>query len=438
MRRLRMPHALARCLVRIGADDRRPRTRPDHWCDPGTPRDLRRVPGFAVRRGQPRPCDGRGDDPRRRGVVGFVRRHDAVHRHRVGKDGGGAMKRVFVASIGALLAMTFAAGEVTATPPTPASGTTWGPNQHVDYRWKEGNEPPAWMRPAINAAVQDSNDSRDSRAAIFSQSDNGSSWISYTGDIPTTYAIGYTVGNLPNSFTMRVRPQGYALDWGTLRWCQFYDTGPTGCYDAEMIALHELGHAQTLDHADDDAVTDWTDTVMHWAPKTKAKVGWNQHVFGRCDIARLQIRYQPLTSSTSISACLDLATDLSFNSSDTTAGYGGSISLSARLTIANDAVWANLASDPLSGRQVTLQRRVPGTSTWTNVTAMPAADDNGRYVKALTVYDTYDYRAVFTAPGNEGLRDQTSSVVRVTVASGGGYCRYTEPDLRLNGEIYVC
>ena len=30
---------------------------------------------------------------------------------------------------------------------------------------------------------------------------------------------------------------------------------PTGCYDAEMIALHEFGHVQTLDHPDDADVT---------------------------------------------------------------------------------------------------------------------------------------------------------------------------------------
>jgi hypothetical protein len=348
------------------------------------------------------------------------------------------MKRILAASVGGMLALTVATGEASATPPTPASGAIWSPNQRVDYRWKEGNEPPGWIRPAINAAAHDSTDSRASRAGIFSQSDNGASWISYTGDIPTSYAIAYTVSYIPNYFTMRVRPQGYALDWGTLRWCQFYDTSPTGCYDAEMIALHELGHAQTLDHADDDAVTEWTDTVMHWAPKTKAKAGWNQHVFGRCDVARLQIRYQPLTSSTTISTCLDLATDLSFNSSDTSAAYAGTITLTGRLTIADDAIWPNLASDPLSGRPVTLQRRAPGTTSWTNVSAMAALDDNGRYAKTLIVYDTYDYRAVFTAPGNEGLRDETSPVVRVTVASGGGYCAYTEPKLGLNGQMYVC
>jgi len=189
------------------------------------------------------------------------------------------VKRVIAAFAASIVALTLTSGQASATAPTPASGQVWNQNQRVNYRWHEGDVPPSWMRSAINAAANDSNDSRDSKAAVVSQSDSGASWIGYTGDIPTTWAIGYTVRNIPNSFTMRLRPQGYPLDWGTLRWCQAYDTAPTGCYDAEMIALHEFGHVQTLDHPDDADVTNWTDTVMHWAPKTKAKAGWN-HLLG--------------------------------------------------------------------------------------------------------------------------------------------------------------
>src|SRR5690242_7303707 len=213
------------------------------------------------------------------------------------------MKRLLAALAGSLVILAVSNGQAAATPPTPADGQVWNQNQRVTFRWHQGDEPPTWMRSAINAAANDSNDSRDAKAAVLSQSDSGASWIGYTGDVPTTWAIGYTVGNIPNSFTMRLRPQGYPLDWGTLRWCQAYDTPPSGCYDAEMIALHEFGHVQTLDHPDDADVTNWTDTVMHWAPKTKAKAGWNQHEFGPCDVARLQIRYEPLTSSTRISTC---------------------------------------------------------------------------------------------------------------------------------------
>jgi hypothetical protein len=348
------------------------------------------------------------------------------------------VNRLIAAVVAAVVCVAAFAGTASATPPTPASGVIWNPNQHVSFRWKEGDEPPTWIRPAVNAAAQDSNDSRASRAAILAQADDGDSWIAYTGDIPTTYAIGYTIRYIPSFFTMRLRPQAYPLDWGTLRWCQFYDSPPIGCYDAETIALHELGHAQTLDHPDDADVTDWTDTVMHWAPKTKAKAGWNQHEFGRCDVARLQIRYQPLNSSTAISTCVDLATNLSLNSSSSSATYASTVTLTSRLSIADDAIWPNLASDPLAGRQVTLQRRAVGASSWSNVGTMAVVDDNGRYSKTFAALDTFDYRAVFTGPANEGIESSTSPIVRVTVSSGGGDCSYTKSTIRRSGEFYTC
>jgi hypothetical protein len=322
----------------------------------------------------------------------------------------------------ALAAMSVLAGSAAATAPTPASGSIWNQNQRVEFRWHEGDEPPTWMRAAATAAAQDSTDSRASKAGIFVQSDSGTSWIGYTGDIPTNWAIGYTVSSQPGTFSMRLRPQGYPLDWGTLRWCQFYDSPPLGCYDAEMIALHELGHAQSLSHPDDADVTDWTDTVMHASPKTKAKAGWNAHEFGRCDVARLQIRYEPLTSSTRYSTCLDLDTDLTLSVSATNLTSNSALTLTARLAVAGDVIWPNLANEPVSSRAVIIQRRAPGGTSWSDVGSMGFLDDNGRYAKTLNVTDTYDYRAVFATPSNEGLNGATSLSVRVNVSSSGGTC----------------
>jgi hypothetical protein len=341
------------------------------------------------------------------------------------------MKRIAAALAASLMILGLSGGEVSATAPTPAEGQVWSQNQRVTYRWHEGDEPPSWMRAAINAAANDSNDSRDAKAAVLSQSDSAASWIGYTGDIPTTWAIGYTIRNVPTSFTMRLRPQGYPLDWGTLRWCQAYDTPPTGCFDAEMIALHEFGHVQTLDHPDDADVTNWTDTVMHWAPKTKAKAGWNQHDFGRCDVARLQIRYEPLTSSTRISTCLDLNTDLSLSSSLSSIASGSAVALTARLKIVDSAMWPLLASEPLSSRTINVQRRALGSTTWSSFGQMAALDDNGRYTKTFTPTDTYDYRVIFNSPANEGLEGDTSLVVRVSVSNGSD-CGYGQ------AQIYIC
>ena len=96
----------------------------------------------------------------------------------------------------------------------------------------------------------------------------------------------------------------------------------------EMVTLHEFGHAQTLNHVDEADVDSYTDTVMHATGlRSKAKVGWNQHVFGRCDVARLQIRYEPLTTSTPISTCLDLPTDLTLSPGSGSVGYASAVTL---------------------------------------------------------------------------------------------------------------
>lgn len=323
-------------------------------------------------------------------------------------------RRLFALGLAAALSVGLFGGAAGASQPTPASGTTWAPNQRVEYRWRAGDEPPAWMKTAINAAATDNNQSRASRAAIFAQASDGAAWIAYTADLPTSWAIGYTVRYVPDYFTIRLRPNGYPLDWGTLRWCEFYDSPPTGCYDAEMITLHEFGHAQTLGHVDDLALDDWTDSIMHESPKTRAKPGWNAHEYGRCDVARLQIRYQPLTSSTPISSCLDLPTQLSLSASATSAPAYSSVTLTARLAIADDAIYPNLASDPLSDRRIVLQRRTPGSTTWSTIVEMDA-DGTGRYARSITVTATYEWRALYNPASGEGLTASASAPLRISL-----------------------
>ena len=248
------------------------------------------------------------------------------------------MKRLALATILSLLAV-FAAQPASAALPTPANGDTWNKNQRVEYRWKVGSEPPGWAKSAMNAAATDSNQSRKARAATFAYDVNGPAWLAYTDDLPTNWAIGYTVRNIPDSFTIRMRPHGTQLDWGTLRWCQFYDDPPNGCYDLEMVTLHEFGHAQTLGHVDEADIDSYTDTLMHESGlHSKSKLGWNQHVFGRCDVARLQIRYEPLSTSTPISTCLDLATNLTLTPATQGITYASSVALTARLKVDPDEV----------------------------------------------------------------------------------------------------
>lgn len=316
---------------------------------------------------------------------------------------------------GALLAVLLTV-PAAATPPTPASGTIWDVG-NIRYRWQSGSEPPAWIRPVIHAAARNASYSTRARTPEFSYDSGGTGWIGYTADIPSSYAVGYATRSLPDSFGIRLRPQGYQLDWGTLRWCQFYESPPNGCYDAELITLHEFGHVLTLGHIDETTVTDWLDTIMHAAPKTRAKVGWNEHQFGRCDVARLQVRYEFASPSTLGSTCLDLATGLSLSALPSgSVDYGSTVNFVAALEIDQGAEYAALAGDPLAGRTVWLQRRPIGGSAWTDLSQMTAQSASpGRYGRALAVYGSFEYRASFAAPGNEGLRGSTSGILRIYV-----------------------
>lgn len=309
-----------------------------------------------------------------------------------------------------------------AATPTPASGATWEPNQVVRFRWKDAAEPPGWMKSAINNAAAGSTSSRTAKAAVISHRDGADSWVGYTANLPSNYAIGYAVRNIPHHFTVRLRPHGYVLDWGTLRWCQFYTNPPNGCYDAEMVTLHEFGHVQTLGHADESEVA-WLDTVMHEAPHSKAKVGWNMHAFGRCDVARLQIRYEALTSTAPYSTCLSLPAALALKASTTAPTYGGSVTFTAALRVSPDAQYLKLAGDPVSGRRVMLQRRPVGGSTWSNYVEMvPLTDGTGRYTKTLRIIASYEWRARFFKPADEGLAGAHSSAFAVYVRGCTGTC----------------
>ncbi len=322
------------------------------------------------------------------------------------------------AALPASAALTLAAllaGGAAATPPTPANGAIWETGR-LEYRWAAGMEPPSWLKPAIHAAAVDASVSTRAATPDFAYDSAAAGWIGYTGDIPSGFAVGYATRSVPHSFSIRLRPQGYQLDWGTLRWCEFYETPPTGCYDAEMITLHEFGHVLTLSHVDESTVTDWADSVMHAAPKTRAKAGWNAHEYGRCDVARLQLRYDTASSTAPISTCLSLGTQLTLGASPgTQVEYGSSFVLTATLRVDPNAAEQVLAGNVLDGRAVRLQRRPVGATGWSDVGSLTGSGA-GKYSKTLSATASYEYRARFDGPGAEGLEESNSGVVRISIA----------------------
>jgi hypothetical protein len=323
-----------------------------------------------------------------------------------------------------ILALTAALlGPVPATSahgPDPLLGTTpWGQNQLVEYMWAPGQVPPGWLATAINNGADDSNDTRGSQAALFAWTDAAASRIAYGGAHPCP---GYGIAcmnrtGVPISFGVWFRPHGVALDWGILRWCQAQATFTNGCYDARRVALDEFGHVQMLNHhvnfADE---RDYLDAVVQYAGRSRPKEGWNTHVYGRCDVARLQLEYALIHSDDPVSTCLSLSTSLTIAADPYSISSGGSARVTGELEIAVSTSAKRLSGDPLSRRTVTLQRRALGATTWVGIASMSSVSGSaGSYATTIFPAQTADYRLVYDAPSSEGLRDSTSAIVRIAV-----------------------
>jgi len=325
--------------------------------------------------------------------------------------------------LGALASMLLIAALTTqptlATSVTPFKNAKWHQDQQVNFMWKSDGKPPAWMRPAVLDAAEDASTTTRARAANFFLADSASSWIAYSDSVCTDSAIGCAVSSAPSSFTLRLRPQGWSFDWGNLRWCQFYDMPwPDGCFDVEMITLHEFGHVQGLGHIDDapdpGTAADWLDSVMHGVSRAKPKSGWNAHAYGRCDVASLQAAYQPETPDTAISTCHDLATTATVTAVSYVA-YRTTVRFTGTLAISSGVSYPALRGFPLSDRPLILQRRLPGATAWTTIGPMSATSTDGQYTLGQTLTTTFDWRVQFSSPSNEGLNGDLSPIIRVTV-----------------------
>ena len=189
------------------------------------------------------------------------------------------------------------------------------------------------MRVAVKAGAADSNASRGSRAATFRALDGSRNVVVYGTEVVCgTGGLACMRRYPPTGFGLWFRENGHRFDWGALRWCQLYDTWPSGCYDVENITLDELGHVQILNHHANYAdESDYLDSVVQTVSHAKPGVGWNAHAFGRCDVAQLQRQYDVQTT-TRISTCLDdIPTGVSFSANASTVSWDGPVRLSARL-----------------------------------------------------------------------------------------------------------
>lgn len=315
-----------------------------------------------------------------------------------------------------------AAGPVAAHGPDPMlGGALWAQDQVVGYGWRSGQVPPSWASIAIDAAAADVGRSRASRAAQFVRPPYPTGLIAYgepTGCSPAGIAC-FDRSGAPSSFRMWFRAHGYAFDWGTLRWCQGLAAIADGCFDVENVALDEFGHVEILDHHGNftDA-SDYLDAVVQALSRARPKSGWNAHSFGRCDVARLQLEYERQSPASLFSTCLAVPTTTTLVVSASTVPAGGAVVFGATLRAASVSANRALAGDPISSRTVLLQRRAVGTVGWTTVTTLAAGATAGTYAATVIPAATYEWRAAFATPANEGLLGSGSAVVKVTVSGG--------------------
>lgn len=330
------------------------------------------------------------------------------------------LRRAAAAVLAGSLALQAVSLATAHSPDPPISWPLFAADDVLQFRWKADEVPPLKMRDAVVAAASGAAASVASRAPTIAYAAGGPSTVEYGANVfcgvnGLACADGW---DAPDSFRVAFRTHGWQFDWGRLQWCQLQAAIANGCFDVENVALDEFGHVLGLGHhvnyADE---SDYLDAVVQTISRARPKAGWDADTFGRCDAAKLQLRYDMVNSARKYSTCLDLATALSLAVTDTSIRTGDTVTFTATLRVADLAGYERLRANLLSQRKVVLQRRSPGTSSWTTVATMPASTVySGTYRLSVTPSATYEWRGYFLKPADEGLRTSSSAPITVTVS----------------------
>jgi hypothetical protein len=306
--------------------------------------------------------------------------------------------------------------------PDPAMGwPLFTANDTLEFRWMANEVPPPRMRDAVVAAAAAANGSRGSRAPSIAYAADGASTVEYGANVfcgvnGLACADGW---HAPAHFHVAFRTHGHQFDWGRLQWCQLQTTIANGCFDVVNVAIDEFGHVLGLGHHVNQAdQSDYLDAVVQTVSRARPKAGWDAHAFGRCDVAKLQLRYDQVNTARPYSTCLDLPVALSMTANDRSIRVGETVTFTVTLRIATSSAYERLSGNLLSQRSVVLQRRVPGSATWTTVATIPAVLASGTYQVRVSPTATYDWRGYFYKPSAEGLRASSSAPFSVTVSGG--------------------
>ena len=309
-----------------------------------------------------------------------------------------------------------AAGPARPVPNFSAGG--WPKNKTLSFRWRAGGAPPSWAAGAMKNAAADATGSSDARSPKFVYRSDATNAIGYTGSVPGYCGInGIACAGraMPSTWGVWLRPHGTDYAWGTLRWCQ-RNSASKSCFDIRRVTLHELGHIAGLNHPSNAGFTlAAKETVMQAITPARPKTGASRHSFGRCDVATLQELYDTPDNRTAISTCNDVATKVTLSTSKASVSPGGSVKLKAQLRIDSRSAYRQLSGNYLNARSLKLKyRRAGSEDSWKTLWMKPTYA-SGRYELSLSPDATWEYKAVFPEPADEGLRYSRSTIVKVKV-----------------------
>ena len=295
------------------------------------------------------------------------------------------------------------------------AGGGWPRDRTLGFRWGSGAVPPQWARGPLKSAASDAVRTAASRSPHFGYASGASDSVRYTGSMPT-FCSGIACASrvVPTTWGVWLRPHGTDFAWGTLRWCQ--KKAASSCFDIRRVMLHELGHVAGLHHPESSGFRLGAhESVMHAITPAKPQPGSTRHAFGRCDVATLQELYDVPDNRTAISSCNDVASKLTLVATKSSVAAGGSVKLKAQLLIPDRSAYRQLAGNPLNGRSVKLKYRRAGSSAPWNTVWMKAQGSLGRYESTITPLASWEFKAAFPAPTDEGLRYSRSEIVKVKV-----------------------
>lgn len=288
------------------------------------------------------------------------------------------------------------------------------------------------MKPGINAAMTDIEDSRESKSPLISHSGASTEGeISYlTYDDACVEPQFACAGRHPWYVNFIREGEGSGTD--EVDWCEL-PAGTGSCWNVRRIALHEYGHVLALYHANSDN-NGVDESIMQSVTPSAGQPGGSTHDFQNCDRARLQWLYGRLSSGDQLAGCHHEAawavdggipTQIGLQAHGDNVDFdvctGDTVTFSGSLRIQNitsdDGDLGALANDRLAGRTVALQKRDTGSGSY--VTAANAVtDSDGVWTISQTyqlVHD-YEFRSAFwdgVGSLTVALNDDTSSAMRV-------------------------